>query len=165
MFLRDWLKTLLALTVLLGIVEMLLPPGDIGKFSKLVLGLVVMLAVLQPLTLFLQPHLELPSLGLMKLISSEEELVVLADELRLAGVKPFLEVENGGTLPQLEAVLLTLEQFENVQVRMEGSSPSNQRVVVKIDPKTPSLEGQVRKIVSGLLNLKEHQILVESWNN
>ena len=45
---REWLRTLLGLSVLLGLAEMLLPQGNMAKFSKLVFGLVLILAVLEP---------------------------------------------------------------------------------------------------------------------
>ena len=46
MYWKQWLQTLLTLAVLLGILEMLLPSGELAKYSKLVLGLALMLASL-----------------------------------------------------------------------------------------------------------------------
>ena len=51
MYWKQWLQTLLSLVVLLGLLELLLPSGELAKYSKLVLGLSLMLAVLQPITL------------------------------------------------------------------------------------------------------------------
>jgi stage III sporulation protein AF len=53
MYWREWLQSLLGLVVLLGVLEMLLPSGELAKYSKLVLGLALMLAFLQPLTILL----------------------------------------------------------------------------------------------------------------
>jgi stage III sporulation protein AF len=163
MFWREWLTTLLGLTILLAIVEMILPPGDIGKFSRLVLGLVVLLAVLQPLITFLKLNPEIPSISTWVPAQIEQDALVLAEEMRLAGAKPLLEADSGGHIRQLEALLLTMDQIEDVQVEIRGSSFDHQMVLVKIDSITPDLELRVRKIVSGILNIGEHQVAVEPW--
>lgn len=163
MFWREWLKTLLGLTVLLGIVEMLLPPGDVARFSKLVLGLAVMLAVLQPLTTFLSLNPEIAPSSPRIPSPPEQDLLVLADEIRWAGAKSLLESGGDSLIRQMEALLLTIEQIEEVQVEIQGSSLDRQMVVVRINPTTPSLEGRVRKIVGGILNLGEHQVRIEGW--
>ena len=125
MFWREWLTTLLGLTILLAIVEMILPPGDIGKFSRLVLGLVVLLAVLQPLITFLKLNPEIPSISTWVPAQIEQDALVLAEEMRLAGAKPLLEADSGGHIRQLEALLLTMDQIEDVQVEIRGSSFEN----------------------------------------
>lgn len=163
MFWREWLTTLLGLTILLAIMEMILPPGDIGKFSRLVLGLVVLLAVLQPLITFLKLNPEIPSISTWVPAQIEQDALVLAEEMRLAGAKPLLEADSGGHIRQLEALLLTMDQIEDVQVEIRGSSFDHQMVLVKIDSITPDLELRVRKIVSGILNIGEHQVAVEPW--
>ena len=38
MYWKQWLLTLLSLVVLLGVSELLLPPGELARYAKLVLG-------------------------------------------------------------------------------------------------------------------------------
>ena len=56
MYWKQWLQTLLSLVVLLGVSELRSPWGSC-RFAKLVLGLCLMLAVLQPLVLLVNQDL------------------------------------------------------------------------------------------------------------
>ncbi len=93
---KGWLRTVLGISVLLGIADMLLPKGGTAKFCKLVLGLTLMLAVLQPISnLFsLNPvsvDLDWPGQGL-----SEREINSIAARVQLAGGQDRLCGRMGG---------------------------------------------------------------------
>ncbi len=105
---KGWLRTVLGISVLLGIADMLLPKGGTAKFCKLVLGLTLMLAVLQPISnLFsLNPvsvDLDWPGQGL-----SEREINSIAARVQLAGgARSALRADGGGALAtQIESLLL-----------------------------------------------------------
>ena len=86
MYWKEWLQTLLSLVILVGVAEMLLPSGRLAKFSQLVLGLALMLAVLQPLTLLFNADLNSPDLFGPSALWSVPDLEELAAEIRLAHV-------------------------------------------------------------------------------
>jgi stage III sporulation protein AF len=52
----DWLRQLAALVLLAGVAEVLLPQGSFRGYARSVLGLMVVVAVLQPLLRFLGPE-------------------------------------------------------------------------------------------------------------
>ncbi|HBN95175.1 MAG TPA: hypothetical protein DDZ66_02655, partial [Firmicutes bacterium] len=106
MYWREWLQTLLSLVILLGIVEMLLPSGELAKYSKLVLGLALMLAILQPLTILLNQDLQNMDLTWISTISSEPQVQVLAERVQLAATTPFLKQDEVTFATQIETVLL-----------------------------------------------------------
>lgn len=57
MYWRQWLQTLFSLAVLLAVLELLLPSGELAKFARLVLGLSLMLAVLEPVVLLVNEEM------------------------------------------------------------------------------------------------------------
>lgn len=55
-FLQQWARGLVALVVLMGLVELLLPPDSLKPYVRMVLGLLVIVALIRPILL------ELPGL-------------------------------------------------------------------------------------------------------
>lgn len=163
MYWKEWLQTLLGLVVLLGILEMLLPPGDLAKFSKLVLGLVLMLAVLQPLTILLNRGLENPDLSWLNASAPEPQIQALAERLQKAAVSPFVHEEDGGVARQIEGMLLTIEQIQDVKVQIQSPERGESIILVWLQPFELSIENRVRRIVAAILNVAEQQIRVEKW--
>lgn len=154
---KDWLRMLLGVSVLLGIAEMLLPPGNMAKFSRLVLGLTLMLAVLQPISnlLSLNPvtvDLNWPNRGL-----SEPEIASTAARMQLAGAKSILRAEGGSLARQIEDLLLAETALTKARVEV-GSGFSSTAATILIEPYNQQLQGEVQNIVSGILNLKTGQI-------
>lgn len=47
--LEEWLKRLIGTTVILGFLELILPEGEMHRFARMVLGLLVLFVMLQPL--------------------------------------------------------------------------------------------------------------------
>jgi len=47
--LGEWLKKLIGTTVILGFLELILPEGEMHRFARVVLGLLVLFVMLQPL--------------------------------------------------------------------------------------------------------------------
>lgn len=163
MYWREWLKTLLGLTVLLGVLEMLLPPGDLGKFSKLVLGLALMLAVLQPLTILLNQNLETPDLQQLTTDYPAPDISVMAEKVQVAGTRPFLQYNDQSLNKQIEGLLLTMEQIEDVSVQVKNQGEEERTVTIRITPFEDEIQNRVRRAVAGILNLAEHQIWVQAW--
>lgn len=161
MYWKEWLKMLLGLTTLLGVVELLLPPGDIAKFSKLVLGLVLMLAMLQPLTIIFSNGLENIDLTWLEQNYPKMDLLDKVERIQVAAAKPFLEVENENSIVQIESLLLTLESIEDVEVHVRDEG----FVAIKIKPFRMELANRVTRIVEGTLGIPANRIeVVEEWS-
>ncbi|HBG01564.1 MAG TPA: hypothetical protein DDW87_08340 [Firmicutes bacterium] len=163
MYWKEWLQTLLSLVVLLGIVEMLLPSGELAKFSQLVLGLALLLAVLQPLTLMLNGDLQGVDLSWISGMSREPQVQVLAERIQLAAATPFLQQDEGALATQIEKVLLSLEQIEDVQVEIDSSKNNHPLVTVSVKPFAADLVEVVQQVVASMINVPVNEVLVKRW--
>ncbi len=156
---KGWLRTVLGISVLLGIADMLLPKGGTAKFCKLVLGLTLMLAVLQPISnLFsLNPvsvDLDWPGQGL-----SEPEINSIAARVQLAGARSALRADGGALATQIESLLLDETGLSDVKIEVY-SGPGGPAALVLVEPFSQRLKEEVQKIMGTVLNLKAEQIEV-----
>ena len=163
MYWREWLQTLLSLVILLGIVEMLLPSGELAKFSKLVLGLALMLAVLQPLAILLNEDIQSMDLTWNSEMSPEPQVQVLAEKVQLAATTPFLKQDEIALAAQIETVLLGLEYVEDVKVHIQSPGQGNALIHVFLQPFTTISAETVGKMVASILNVPVNTISVKRW--
>ncbi len=163
MYWRQWLQTLLCLVILLGVVEMLLPSGELAKFSKLVLGLALMLALLQPLTILLNEDIQNLDLTWISEIAAEPQVQVLAERVQLAATMPFLKEDETALATQIEAVLLSLDYVEDVKVQIESTGQQGTIVHVFLQPFAMTSTEPVGNLVASMLNIPENQIAVKRW--
>lgn len=157
---RQWLQALLALVVLSGLAELLLPSGGINKFAKLVLGLVIMLAVFQPLMLIIEPNWEKAVFNWPDFEDHDEKWSALAGRVQTAGVRPFLQNGDPACAAQIEILLLTLDQVSEVQVSLEFSLTGIEAVTVQIDTENQQIRDKARKITAGYLNIPDEQVVM-----
>ena len=159
MYWKEWLQTLLSLVILVGVAEMLLPSGRLAKFSQLVLGLALMLAVLQPLTLLFNADLNSPDLFGPSALWSVPDLEELAAEIRLAAALPFATGPRGA-IRQMEQALLGLDLVEDVQVDM-GLGASDACIYVSIQPYTLELAEQIQQALGSMVSVPPREISVQ----
>lgn len=160
MYWKEWLQTLLSLVILVGVAEMLLPSGRLAKFSQLVLGLALMLAVLQPLTLLFNADLNSPDLLGPSALWSVPDLEELAAEIRLAAALPFLRQDQEERSRQMEQALLGLDLVEDVQVDM-GLGASDACIYVSIQPYTLELAEQIQQALGSMVSVPPREISVQ----
>ncbi|NMB00928.1 MAG: hypothetical protein GX971_05325 [Firmicutes bacterium] len=159
MYWKQWLQTLLSLTILLGLLEMLLPSGGLAKFSKLVLGLTLMLAILQPIILILSP--DTPLLEFTQLQqSSQPDFQVLADNLRSAAAWPFLEQDGSTMLAELEEALRQSPDIREIEISVQRRGQKSAVVQVLIEPFDAATALRVKQAISAMLNLPTGDIQV-----
>ncbi|NLJ80384.1 MAG: hypothetical protein GX335_05105 [Firmicutes bacterium] len=158
---KEWLRMLLALMIMVSLAEMLLPAGGLGKISKLVLGLVLILAVLQPFLTLIYRNWDGFELSFQPSLGREEEWRDLAEKVKTAGTKPFLKKGEWEGAGQIKALLLTLDQVNEVEVDLEAFLSSNAEVEIRIDTANPRLKSKARKIVANILNLPEESVLIQ----
>jgi len=160
---KEWLQTLLGLVIILGMIEMLLPGGELAKFSKLVLGLALMLAVLQPLTILLNRDLQTLELSLDPTLSPEPAVAVLAQKVQVAATMPFLKRDESALAAQVEGVLMNLDYVEDVQVQIHSVDLGAGMIHVSFRPFSENAKASIERIVSSILNVPANQITVEGW--
>lgn len=164
MYWKQWLKSLLSLVILLGILEMLLPFGELAKFAKLVLGLVLMLAVLQPLSLLLNQDIAVLDLT-WDFQREDPEVQVLADRIRWVATEPFLEQNEAALATQLEAALLGLEVVQEAKVHVQNQGQRTALIEVQLVPYNANTKLQVEQFISTMLNLPANKIQVRAWSD
>lgn len=134
---RGWIQTLIALVVVLGFLEMLLPDTSIKKFSKLVFGLVLMLAVLQPIMaiVFWDWDTSFPlELSLETVASNYDYWEQEGNRLHQIGSEHLDTQVMAGAIRQIETLALMTEGVEDAKVELEwGSDGSVQGVFVQLD--------------------------------
>lgn len=158
---RDWLRTVLSVSVLLGIAEMLLPPGNMAKFSKLVLGLVLMLAILQPISNLLNPNVLTAGLHWLDDVGlAEPNVNPTAAKMQLAGVESILGASGRGLAEQIEDLLLAETALTNTRVEV-GLRFGNKVAIVMIEPYNQQLCTEVKNIVGAILSFDPEQIDVQ----
>lgn len=160
---QEWLKSVLALLVLLGILEMLLPPGELAKFSKLVLGFSLMLAFLQPITILLQQDFVPPDLPVFQTSFLEQEIEERATRVMWAVTKSFWPEGVEQKEEELEHLLSQVKQVEKINVEIVETRGRLEQVLVLLEPLERDLEEQVQHVVSAALNVDFNRIKVAKW--
>ncbi|HKM43412.1 MAG TPA: stage III sporulation protein AF [Limnochordia bacterium] len=163
MYWKQWLQTLLGLVILLCVLEMLLPSGEMAKFSKLVLGLALMLAVLQPLSILLNQDLYYMDLAWQDALSSEPDVQRLAERVQLAATVPFLKNNEEAVEKQIEDILLSLDDIDHASVQILGAGQRDAPVHIWMRPFSTANAKVVRELVGSILNIPADQILVKLW--
>lgn len=157
MYWKQWLRTLISIVVLLGVLESLLPSGETAKFAKLVFGLSIMLVVLQPLTLLVNPDLLGVDLAWFTPAEPAPELTVHAAKIRYAGARPFVG--------QVEEALADLDGMERVKVELRQGAHGEPQVHVFIHPWDPELSQAAAQLAAVLLSVQAQNIFVQPWTN
>ncbi|HHW73452.1 MAG TPA: hypothetical protein GX393_09535 [Firmicutes bacterium] len=164
MYWRQWLQTLFSLAVLLAVLELLLPSGELAKFARLVLGLSLMLAVLEPVVLLVNE--EMLGVDLTWLQGGEDapDVQQLAGTVQWAAVRPFWDEHTGSLAAQLEDALAGLGEVEKVEVRLPASGEGAAMLEILIEPFQPRLRQEVVQLASALLNISPQHISVLPWS-
>ncbi len=163
MYWKEWLQTLLGLVILLGVLEMLLPSGELAKFAKLVLGLALMLAILQPLIILLNQEMHSVDLSWISGSSSEPEIKMLAERVQLVAATPFLRQDEVKITTELEQVLQSLDGVEDVRVDLGSSGQRSRLIYVFLRPFTLESARMAGQIVASVLNIPQEQVSVDRW--
>lgn len=163
MYWKEWLQSLLSLVILLGILEMILPPGDLAKFSRLVFGLVLMLAILQPLTIILDQGVPSVDLTLSDAHSRAPEIEELSESIQLAATTPFLQQNKEAVVSELEDLLLNLEYIDNVRVEIRGAGQYGALIQVFFEPFATRTARSIGDVVGSVLNVSVSQVSVQPW--
>lgn len=117
---QEWLQMLVCLVIIIGFFQMLLPDGQMQRLVKLVMGLVIMLAVMQPILAVLNTEWLIPtslSWPTSDMVSSPD-WNDQAEEIMAAGSKPVFSHITSSTEHQLEAILLINQEISDAKVEI-----------------------------------------------
>lgn len=162
MYWKQWLQTLITLVVLLGMVELLLPGGELAKFARLVLGLSLLLALLQPVMLLLEPGLLGADLSWLPVEPFVPEVEERAQRLQWAATKALWAGTDQKLKQHLEGILAGLDGVQRVRVQLPPEW-SGEAVQIFLDPWESGLRQEARELVASLLNLPLQRIAVLAW--
>lgn len=158
---REWIKTLLALTLILGALDILLPRGEIGKFAKFTIGLALMLAVLQPLTALLTPQMDLDAF-LLHQPQVAHDFLFQGERLKSVAAKPFLEQQTHLQIQRLQEAIVDSTEVAEIEIEILTDNVYQPIATVKIQPFNSTNERRVKQIFKDSLGFAEQQIVVDS---
>lgn len=124
---REWIRTITGLVIMVGFLQMLLPENSMRSVAKLVMGLVLMLAILQPILSIIywdwdtQFPLELqeePAISTANLQKRSEAVIE-------AGSQPVVGSALSSASKQVEALALMVEGVKDANATVIVS-PSGQ---------------------------------------
>ena len=163
---KEWLKTITALVIVLGVLETILPDNELRKFAKLVLGLVLMTAVLQPLLTVVYLNWDLGDWEAEIERGSNEAWQGIASRLETKGSEPVFRSLDQSLVHQVEAIVLGMYDVEQVEVQLKKTGSELVEVVVSVDSPDGATLEKVKRVVAHYLNMDEETITVirrEPW--
>ena len=163
-----WVRSLVAILLLAGIAELLLPTGAMKGYARALLGLLVLLGMLQPLVGLLhgEIRLELPGLSGPGTVAVAAETSSAA-ESGLAAYEQLVAAQAAKIAEQVPGV-----QSASATVSFAAGgdgSPAVQRAAVNVQPTAAGLaqgaglQARVRQAVAGGLGVVTDAVDVQVW--
>lgn len=145
-YLTDWLKELISLVLLATIADMLLPDSKMQKYTKIVIGLFMIVTMLNPLLQFLKME-NLPDKIMLDTYLFQKQTVDSKENLDLERLKSEQQKEMIQYLSQSIATSIEQELQEKFQAKtkVEVSISYPEDKVPKIDKLKVYFLGQVHK--------------------
>ena len=154
--LTDWLRQLITVIIVAGFIEMLTPENGLKKTVKLVIGLMVMLVLLQPLTRFFKLPLNLDGIVVMNQIPHRqpaEEVLERGLKMRDRWQKGFNSQQRALAEEKMASVIELIDDIELREIRFSDSS-GTLGVAVRV---APSVERSFSKTFKDKLTIKIQQ--------
>jgi stage III sporulation protein AF len=172
----EWLRQLVAAIILAGLLEMLLPNNELKNVTKMVMGLLIMMILIQPLIkVFDLPqkvNWSLPSLAAPKTSPPTERIIAKGLKIRESWTKEFQRQNQALLEEKLKNIIGLIDevQLKAIKVDFQDDKPFKAVLKLKLLDPVPSAPGNItvirRKVVNAvqlLTNLSPDKIEV-SWN-
>lgn len=170
----EWLQQLVAAFILAGFLEMILPNNELKGVTKMVVGLMIVLILLQPLVKFFQFPSEiawsLSGIGDEKKIDLPSTAQIIKEGLKLRdNWTAQLQEQNQTYLKdKIKNILAMIDEIRLVDLRLNFDGPDLVKVKLKVAPvnrniQSESFENLTKKIKNSIQlisNLGENQIEV-----
>lgn len=121
--LSSWMQQLGFLVLFAGLVELALPDSDVRKVVRLLVGLVIILAVVEPIAVFVEDGDWLERVTLQALIDDGREHLQAGEELARSFQEQAKEVWQRGAEHEIATMILLIDGIEDAEVRVYGKSP------------------------------------------
>ncbi|KLU40365.1 MAG: hypothetical protein AA931_01795 [Peptococcaceae bacterium 1109] len=156
--LRSWLKTVTGLVIILGVLETLLPDaGGVKGFAKLVFGLALMAAILQPVLALVSLDWAVvapPETGV-----GQDNWLATAERLQAKGAAPLLAAVEDSAARQLQSLLLTVDGVEEALVELTPGSGQMEEATVVVQG-SGEIAPRIRRIAAYYLDIPESKVKV-----
>ncbi len=152
--LTDWLRQLITALVLAGFIEMLVPENGLKKAVKLVIGLMVMLILIQPLTRVFKISIDLDQiLSSSQGINDQASQQVLERgfQIRNRWEEGFNLQQRGLVAEKVESVIGLIDEIDLKEIRFLEFKSGSFRVLVRV---APAYGKELSKIVKDKLTIK-----------
>lgn len=163
-----WARALVAILLLAGIAELLLPSGAMKGYARALLGLLVLIGMLQPLVSLLHGdiHLDLPGLSPAVGDSGQAETSSAATAA-LTAYEQLVAAQAARIAEQVLGVQAASATVSFAQGADGG--PAVQKAAVEVQPTAsglaqgPALKQKVRQAVANGLGLSPDAVDVQTW--
>lgn len=133
----DWLRQLIIALILAGFIEMLIPENNLKKVTKLVMGLMVMLILVQPLIRFFKIPLELDqvlSLNATNNLHSSQQVLNRGLRIRNRWEKSFHSEQQALTKERIESIIGLIDKIDLKEMRLLDSGTGSCPVLIRVAP-------------------------------
>ncbi|MDI9419812.1 MAG: stage III sporulation protein AF [Firmicutes bacterium] len=116
---QQWVRMLAGLVLFTAFFDLLLPENDSKKLAKLIMGLVIVAAMLQPVLTMVASNWDSTIIALGTAGPSwtpNHDVTYPGAEIQFAGMEPMWPLISSSAAAQLEALLISSESIENAQV-------------------------------------------------
>lgn len=154
--LTDWLRRLITIIIIMGFIEMLTPENGLKKTVKLVIGLMVMVVLLQPLTRLFKIPFNSDRIAHWGQIQqpAAEEVLKRGLQMRERWQTSFNSQQRALVEEKIASVIGLIDEIELREVRFSDSTPGLSGVIVKV---VPAVKGELSKTFKDKLNMKIEQ--------
>jgi stage III sporulation protein AF len=158
-----WATRLVYLILFASVVEMLLPSGELRRYTKMVLGLVVILVVIDPLVQIVTSSDWADSLILPTRVAnspSVQSSVQAGIEISRTALSSAAGAVRRDTEDQVAALLLTLDGVQRAQVDLAEETP---RISLGVDRDrdVPALALRASRLVGVCLSISPESVEVQ----
>jgi stage III sporulation protein AF len=151
-WLKQWIANVVALIFLATLLEMLMPRGNMQRFARVVMGMLVILAVLQPVFSLLAKGMQLdglaaavsgPTLDMDSILAQAQRVRGTNDALALERTRAQLEQQIVARLSQLAGVAAVSCRAELVSDQTRQDYGAVTQVTIRVTPGTPTASSGV----------------------
>lgn len=177
----DWLKRIISLIIVAGFLELLLPNNSLKGVTRLVLGLIVIMFLMQPLTQLFNIPIDLITVATLSAPEIEvtptpvtDRLITEGEKLRGRWESVFVAKNFQGLETKIKKIITLIDEVELEQLKLEQKNGQLERMVITVKSKneqqlTPAFQAKIRQEICKMiavvsdLNITPEQIEV-NWN-
>ncbi len=155
--LTDWLRQLITIIIVAGFIEMLTPENSLKKTVKLVIGLMVMVVLLQPLTRFFKIPLVPDGIIHLNSIANQQasqQVLERGLEMRHRWQAGFDIQQQALAEEKIISVIGLIDGIELREVRFSDSASGPLGVSIRV---VPAVEGELSKDFEDKMTMKIRQ--------